>query len=191
MANGNQNPEANKEVLTTSGRKKLVKAICQEFHTKLDSKAPKVKSDLNYNQVKDLMYLNDTTKSLFKKLVFDDKIDPRDSLDKWRVDVIAEFKSHFKFDATNEDIEDVQIELGAGFEKWYKANFPTSKKRISPATIRVSDFLTYMGTVKKDSSLPNLVAHGVVDFTTWKLKDLKMEALNSCRKFFGEKEKSA
>jgi len=191
MAKENQNPEANKEVLTTSGRKKLVKAICQVFHEKLDAKAPRVKRDLNYSQIKDVMFLNDTTKEIFKKLAFDEKIDPRDSLDKWRVEVIAEFKPHFKFDSNAEDVEDIQIELGAGYEKWFKENFPTSKKRVSPANIRVSDFMTYMGTVKKESPLPNLVQHGVVDLTSWKLKDLKMEALNSCRKFLGEKEKSA
>ena len=182
-----ENKDNKKELLTTSGKKKLVKSICQEYHVKLDTKAPRVKRDLNYTQIKDVMFLKDVTKELFKRLAFDEKIDPRDSLEKWRPEVIAEFKSHFKFDASEEDVEDIQIELGAGYEKWFKENFPESKKRVSPANIRVSDFLTYMGTSKKDSPLPNLVKDGVVDLTGWKLKDLKMEALNSCRNFFGTK----
>ena len=191
MAKENQDPKAkNKEIMTTSGRKKLVKAICQEFHTKLDSKAPRVKRNLNYSQTKDVMFLKDETKEIFKKLAFDEKIDPRDSLDKWRVEVIAEFKPHFTFDASEEDVEDIQIELGAGYEKWFKENFPESKKRVSPANIRVSDFMTYMGTANKEKPLPNLVKDGVVDLTGWKLKDLKMEALNSCREFFGDKKAS-
>ena len=192
MANEEKKPQGKQQevLLTTSAKKKLVKAICQKYHEKLDSKAPRVKRDLNYSQIKDIMYLDDATKDVFKKLVMDDKIDPRDSLEKWRPEVIAEFKSHFKFDASDEDVEDVQIELGAGYEKWFKENFPESKKKVSPANIRVSDFLTYMGTTKKDSPLPNLVHHGVVDLTGWRLKDLKMEALNSCREFFGEKKAS-
>jgi hypothetical protein len=182
----NNSSNTTKEVLTTSAKKKLVKAICQEYHSKLDAKAPRVKRDLNYSQIKDVMFLNDATKEIFKKLAFDEKIDPRDSLEKWRPEVIAEFKGHFKFDASEEDVEDIQIELGAGYEKWFKENFPESKKKVSPANIRVSDFLTYMGTIKKDSPLPNLVKDGVVDLTGWKLKDLKMEALNNCRTFLGE-----
>jgi len=172
-----------KNTLTTSGRKKLVKAICQTYHEKLDARAPKVKRDLNYNEIKDVMYLNDDTKSLFKKLFMDDEINTRDSLDKWRIDTIAKFQQYFKFDASDEDTEDIQIELSGDYEKWYKKNFPYIDKRISPATIRVSDFLTYMGTVKKEATLPNLIKDGVIDLTTWKVKDLKMEALNSCREF--------
>jgi hypothetical protein len=182
-----ENQEAQKNILTTSGRKQLVKAICQEFHLKLDSKAPRVKRDLNYSQIKDVMFLKDATKDIFKKLAFDERIDPRDSLDKWKAEVLLEFKSHFTFDASSEDIDDIQIELGAGYEKWFIENFPESKKRISPANIRVSDLMTYMGTSQKDKPLPNLIKDGVVDLTMWKLKDLKMEALNSCRDFLKSK----
>ena len=96
-----------------------------------------------------------------------------------------------KMPIPDEDIDDIQIELGAGYEKWFIENFPESKKRISPASIRVSDFMTYMGTSQKDKPLPNLVKDGVVDLTMWKLKDLKMEALNSCRDFLGIGKKTA
>lgn len=175
-----------KEVLTTSSKKKLVKAICQEYHSKLDIKAPRVKKDLNYTQIRELMWLNDETKMKFKQLGFDEKIDPKDSLSKWRPEVIAEFKGYFKFDASNEDVEDVQIELSEEFEKYRQENFPESKKKISPSTIRVVDFLTFMGTKNKQKDLPNLIRHGVVDLGTWKLSNLKMEALNACRSFLGE-----
>lgn len=188
MSTENKAQENKKATLTTSAKKKLVKAICQEYHAKLDQKAPKVKRDLNYTQVKDLMFLNDATKDKFKKLAFDEKIDPRDPLSKWRPEVLEQFQSHFKFDASEEDVEDIQIELGAEFEKYHHENFPESEKRISPATIRVADFMTYMGAKNKEKELPNLVKHGVIDLGTWKLSDLKMDALNACRNFlYGDK----
>ena len=194
MANDKKNNEqqgANKEAkMTTSGKLKLVRAICQEYHAKLDVKAPKAKRDLNYTQVKSLMFLQDETKKLFKQLVFDEKIDPRDSLGKWKNDVIVQFSNHFKFDNSTEDVIDIQTDFSDDYSKWYGINFPDIDKSHSPSTIRVSDFMTYMGTVKKEQPLPNLVKHGVVDLTSWKLKDLKMEPLNSIREFFGEKKAS-
>ena len=183
----NDNPNKSKATLTPTARKRLVKAICLEYHEKLDSKAPIAKRDLNYTQIKEIMFLKDETKLKFKQLAFDEKIDPKDSLDKWRADVIAEFKSDFKFNANEEDIEDIQDELTGMYHTWFKENFPTSKKKISSATIRVSDFLTYMGTHKKDKTLPNLIQHGVNDLTTWKIKNLKMGALKSCREYLSSK----
>jgi hypothetical protein len=93
------------------------------------------------------------------------------------------FKNNFKFDTSMEDVEDVQIELSAGYEKWYKENFPESKRRPTPANIRVSDFLTYMGTITKSETLPNLIQEGVADISTWRLNNLKMPALKKCREF--------
>jgi len=188
MSTENKAQENKKPILTTSAKKKLVKAICQEYHAKLDQKAPKVKKDLNYTQVKDLMFLVDATKDKFKKLAFDEKIDSKDPLSKWRPEVLEQFQSHFKFDASEEDVEDIQIELGAEYEKYYHENFPESDKRISPATINMAAFMTYMGIKNKEKSLPNLIVYGVNDLGTWKLKDLKMEALNACRNFlYGDK----
>ena len=151
--------EKKQELLTPTARKRLVKAICLEYHNKLDSKAPKAKRDLNYTQIKELMFLKDETKLKFKQLAFDEKIDPKDSLDKWRLEVIAEFKGDFKFNANEEDIEDIQDELTGLYHAWFKENFPTSNKKVSSANIRVSDLLTYMGTLKKDKTLPNLVQY--------------------------------
>jgi len=187
MAEKNSNQETKNTTLTTSSKRRLVKAICKEYHDKLDSKAPTMKRDLNYTQIRTLMYLNDTTKNKFRQLAFEDKIDPRDSLSKWRIEVIAEFKDLFTFDINSEDVEDVQTDISGEYEKWYKENFPESKKRISPKSIKLSELLTYMAVTNKDKPLPNLAQYGVNDFTSWKLSHINMEASKVCRDFLNKK----
>lgn len=183
MVNENREKRTQKEILTTSSKRRLIKAICQDFYDKLDSKAPMMKRDLNYTQIRTLMFLRDETKIPFKKLVNDEMIDPKDPLSKWRIEVIAEFKNLFTFDSNSEDVEDVQTDISGEFEKWYKENFPESKKRISPKSIKLSELLTYMAVTNKDKPLPNLAQYGVNDFTSWKLSHINMEASKVCRDF--------
>lgn len=183
MAKANENREDKQAVLTAVQKRKVVKAMCLAHYDKFGQKEPRVKQDLHSNDVKALMYLRDDTKKVFKEALFNDEIDYKDSLSKYRNDVLAKFAPFFKSVSSEEDIEDLQLELTSIYEDWYSKNHPKSKKRISPSTIKVSNLLTFLAISEKSKALPNLAQHGVNDFTTWRVKDMKLEALKACREF--------
>lgn len=133
--------------------------------------------------MKRVMFLEDNTKAVYKELYLDDKLDTRTSLSKLNIETLARFKPFFQYTVETEDVEDVQNDILGDFTKWHSENFPTSKKRISESTVKLSELLTYMAVTNKDKPLPNLAKHGVNDFGTWRLKNLNMEASKVVREF--------
>ena len=165
-----------KNELSTIGKRKIVLAMANSYKEKFESNRPTPKTDLNYAEIHSLLMDNEKAKPLFTDLIINNKIRPNDSLSQWKSENIEPFKGIFSFDK-EEDIEDKKLIISEYYEKWYRKNNPTCKKRITPSTITISKVFDMLGATQKElQTLPNLYKFGVVSLS-WKLSHLKIEAL--------------